>query len=230
MVLDESIDVNGIGDFGNVAVSGYNAVMKDSFQDVFWQTLLTRRSIRRYQQKQIPRALIERLLKAAIWAPNAHNRQPWRFAVVMEPARQDLLARRLAARWEEEMKEEGVPLPEIARRTERSYQRITAANVLIAGCLTMAEMDVYGDERRRPLEWQMAVQSTALALVQLLLAAHHEGVAACWLCAPLFAPDVVREALALPEDWEPQALITLGYAAEVRESQRKPLEEVVLWR
>lgn len=94
----------------------------------------------------------------------------------------------------------------------------------------MVEMDVYGDERRRPLEWQMAVQSTALALGQLLLAAHHEGLAACWLCAPLFAPEVVREVLTLPEDWEPQALITLGYAAEVRKSQRKPLEEVVLWR
>jgi hypothetical protein len=34
------------------------------------------------------------------------------------------------------------------------------------------------------------------------------------MCAPLFAPDVVREALDLPRDWEAQALITVGYPAD----------------
>lgn len=229
MVLDARRDVNGVDDFGNVAVSGYNVGMKDSFEDVFWQTLLTRRSIRRYQQKQVPRDLIERLLKAAIWAPNAHNRQSWRFVVIRDAERQHLLAKRLAERWEEEMRAEGQSEEQIKLHTKRSYERITGASVLVVGCLSMSEAVMSGDERHRRLEWQMAVQSTALALGQLLLAAQHEGLAACWLCAPLFAPDVVRDVLALPGDWEPQALITLGYAAEERESQRKPLEEVVVW-
>jgi nitroreductase len=77
----------------------------------------------------------------------------------------------------------------------------------------------------------MALQSCALAGGHLLLAAHASGLGACWMCAPLFAPDVVRQALALPNDWEPQAAIVLGYPAESGEARgRKPVDEVTLWR
>ena len=51
----------------------------------------------------------------------------------------------------------------------------------------------------------MAVQSTAMAVQNMLLLAHAEGLAACWMCAPLFCPDTVRAALDLPADWQPQA-------------------------
>ena len=71
-------------------------------------------------------------------------------------------------------------------------------------------------------EWTMAVQSTALACQNLLLAAHQAGLGACWMCAPLFCPDVVRDALTLSEDWEPQGLITVGYPAQTRTSERAP--------
>ena len=60
----------------------------------------------------------------------------------------------------------------------------------------------------------MAIQSVANAIQNLLLAAHDLGLGACWLCAPLFAPDVVRAVLNLPSDWDAQALITLGYPAD----------------
>ena len=73
-------------------------------------------------------------------------------------------------------------------------------------------------------------QSAAMAGQNLLIAAHAEGLGACWMCAPLFCPDVVSDTLALPEDWQPQALITLGYPAESREKTRRALEECLLWR
>lgn len=201
-----------------------------SKQDPFWRTIYTRRSIRDYNDQPIPRALLERLLTAAIWAPNAHNRQPWRFAVVTERSKQQRLAEHMAQRWEEDLRTGSLNEMNAQDQIRRSRTRIMRAGALVLGCLTMREMDVYPDEQRQRLEWQMAVQSTALALGQLLLAAHHEGLGACWMCAPLFAPDVVRTALELPEDWQPQALITLGYPAEMREKTRKSLEEVVLWR
>jgi coenzyme F420-0:L-glutamate ligase/coenzyme F420-1:gamma-L-glutamate ligase len=71
----------------------------------------------------------------------------------------------------------------------------------------------------------------AMAGQNLLLAAHTEGLAACWMCAPLFAPQAVHLALELPQSWEPQGLILLGYAAEQgRKKERTPLEAVSLWR
>jgi F420 biosynthesis protein FbiB-like protein len=97
-------------------------------------------------------------------------------------------------------------------------------------CLSMADMDRYPDERRAAAERLMAVQSTALAVQNLLLAAHEAGLGACWMCAPLFCPDVVSAELQLPADWEPQALVTIGYPAEEKHATRQPLETRVLWR
>ena len=201
-----------------------------SEHDAFWRTIFHRRSIRSYTSQAIPRPLLERLLAAAIWAPNAHNRQPWRFVAVTDRSRQQQLAVRMADRWERDLLAGGLGRAEAASRVKRSRSRIMRAGALVVGCLTMREMDHYPDEHQQRLEWQMAVQSTSLALGQLLLAAHHEGLGACWMCAPLFAPDTVRSALDLPDDWEPQALIALGYPAEERTKTRKALEEVVLWR
>ena len=66
-----------------------------------------------------------------------------------------------------------------------------------------------------------------MAAQNLLLAAHAGGLAACWMCAPLFCPDTVATALALPADWEPQALITLGYPADQgKPYRRRPVREV----
>ena len=76
----------------------------------------------------------------------------------------------------------------------------------------------------------MAAQSVAMAGQNVLLAAHALGLGACWLCAPLFCPEVVRETLALPLDWQPQGLITAGYPAEAKEKTRAPLETRVLYR
>lgn len=46
------------------------------------QAIMSRRSIRRYTDKKIPDKTIITLLKAAMNAPSAHNRQPWHFIVV----------------------------------------------------------------------------------------------------------------------------------------------------
>jgi nitroreductase len=69
-----------------------------------------------------------------------------------------------------------------------------------------------------------------MAAQNLWLTAHSEGLAACWLCAPLFVPDLVRQTLELPVDWEPLGLMTLGYPAELKEKSRAPLAEKVIWR
>jgi nitroreductase len=94
----------------------------------------------------------------------------------------------------------------------------------------MEEMDVYPDEQRNQAEWIMAVQSVALACQNLLLAAHYYGLGACWMCAPLFAPQLVRHVLQLSPTWQPQALITLGYPAEEKSKERAPLASRVIWR
>ena len=111
-----------------------------------------------------------------------------------------------------------------------SHIRLTTAPVLVVPSVSMEDMDRYPDPERNLAELIMAVQSVALACQNLLLAAHDAGLGACWLCAPLFVPDLVRDVLVLPSAWQPQAMITLGYPAESKEKARAPLESRVLWR
>ena len=196
----------------------------------FWELIRGRRSVRRYRPDPIARPLLEKLLTAAIWAPSAHNRQPWRFCVVTTQAAKDNLSDRMGARWRADLSTDGVDAALIERRVRISHARITGAPALVAASVSLEEMDDYPDECRQEAEWLMAVQSTALACQNLLLAAHQYGLAACWMCAPLFVSDLVRDALALPDSWHPQALITLGYAAEEKKKERLPLAERVLWR
>jgi len=129
-----------------------------------------------------------------------------------------------------DLEADGVSQDVIDADTGRSYARITQSPVLIALCLTMSDMDSYPDERRTQNEYLMAVQSAAMAGQNLLLAAHQLGLGACWMCAPLFCPHVVVDVLALPHDWQPHGLITVGYPAETRAKTRKSLAESVLWR
>ena len=192
--------------------------------------VFARRSIRRYQDRPVPRALVEQALTAAVWAPSAHNRQPWRFAVVETPAVKEQLARAMGDRLRADLAADGVSVDVIDKDTARSYARITSAPVVVALCLSLVDMDTYPDERRSRNEFLMAVQSVAMAGQNFLLAAYAAGLGACWLCAPLFVPGVVRDVLGLPDDWQPQALLTLGYPDEQREKTRFPLEKSVLWR
>lgn len=196
----------------------------------FWALIRGRRSIRRYQPRPIPRPLLDRLLEAAIWAPSAHNRQPWRFCVVTNPDAIAALSLRMAGQWRRDLAADDADLTYIEQRVSKSQARITGAAALIVLAVSMEEMDVYPDERRSQAEWTMAVQSAALAGQNLLLAAHHYGLGACWMCAPLFVPDLIRDALALPPTWRPQALITLGYPAEERTKERLAVETRVVWR
>ena len=46
--------------------------------------ILTRRSIRKYTDKNITKEQVDTLLKAAMYAPSARNQQPWHFVVVTE--------------------------------------------------------------------------------------------------------------------------------------------------
>lgn len=189
----------------------------------------SRRSIRRYEDRAIPKAVLERLLEAARWAPSAHNRQPWRFAVITDPARRVSLAQVMGRKFRADLEADGLPADQVEKRATRSYQRISEAPALIMLCLSMADMDHYPDPGRQQSEQIMAVQSVALAAQNLFLAAHAEGLGVCWLCAPLFCQAMVREELALPDDWDAQALFTLGYPAEERVSEREPIETKTLW-
>ena len=196
-----------------------------------YRIIQERRSIRRFDGSAIPPETLQRVLEAATMAPSAHNRQPWRFVILTALEDKRSLANALGEELRQDRLADGDDPGQIEKDVTQSIERITKAPVVVIACLSMEAMDVYPDERRKTAEYIMAVQGVSMAAQNLLLAAHAEGLGACWLCAPLFTKDEVREELSLPDGWDPQGLIILGYPAEAgKERPRRPLEEVSLWR
>ena len=189
-----------------------------------------RRSLRAYRDEPVPREKIEGLLEAAIWAPSAHNRQPWRFAIIDRAASKERLAREMGALLRRDLEADGAPQALIEADVGRSYRRISRAPLLILVCMSLSDMDQYADEGRNRHESAMAQQSTAMAGQNLLLMAESLGLGACWMCAPLFCQDLVASVLDLPADWRPQGLITLGFPSQRRARNREPWETKALWR
>lgn len=185
--------------------------------------LRSRRSIRRFRPDPVPAAVIERILVSAIHAPSAHNLQPWRFALVAKAASRARLGEALVAALRADMVAEGAPSADIEARTRRSLQRLNEAPVVILLC-----RDLTAVRACKPQDEIMSTQSVANAATYLLLAAHAEDLGGNWICWPLYAQKETQEALGLPETWEPQAMIFLGYADETPfEKALKPLDEIV---
>lgn len=201
--------------------------ISEEAKEWLYRLIRERRSIRRFTDQPVAPESIERLLEAACWAPSAHNRQPWRFVVLVGEAQKRRLADAMADRLAADLRADQVDEAMVARDTGRSRQRISGAPVVIVVCLSMIDMDQYPDVWRQSFEHQMAAQGVAMAAENLMLAAHAEGLGTCWMCAPLFCQNTVRECLVLPQDFEPQGLILLGHPAESPHKTREPLEEKV---
>ncbi|MHB8646003.1 MAG: TIGR03668 family PPOX class F420-dependent oxidoreductase [Thermomicrobiales bacterium] len=190
-----------------------------------------RRSVRAFRPDPVPRGLIERVLDAARWAPSPHGRQPWRFAVITQPAVKARLADAMGETWQATLAMDNEPAAVVAERLARSHARIREAPVLILLCLFTADLDHYPDPDRQAAETTMAIQSLGAAAQTLLLTAYRLGLDGGWMCAPLFCPETVRDALDLPPALVPHALLPLGYAAkDPKRRPRLPLADlIVLW-
>ena len=194
------------------------------------ETLLrSRRSVRSYQQRAVTREQLEQILEAARWAPSPHGRQPWRFVVITRQESKLLLADSMGETWQRNLEMDKQDATVVNIRREKSRQRILNAPALIIPCLYLEDLDTYPDEQRQEDEKTMAVQSIGAAIQNMLLMAYDMGLDAGWMCAPLFCPEVVCDALNLDPKLIPQALITVGYAAaDPKRRERLPLEKLIV--
>ncbi|MBA2535739.1 MAG: TIGR03668 family PPOX class F420-dependent oxidoreductase [Rubrobacter sp.] len=194
-------------------------------------TIHGRRSVRQYLTKEVPDDLLEQVLEAARWAPSPHGRQPWRFAVLRRGETKERLADAMGEEWRTNLEMDGQGAEIVQKRLEGSRRRLLDAPVLVLLCLYLEDLDEYPDAERQRGETTMAVQSLGAAAQNALLAAYDLGLDAGWMCAPLFCPEKVVEALDLEPNLVPHALLTLGYADgdPPQRRSRRPLDELVVY-
>lgn len=177
----------------------------------------SRRSVGKMTDEVPDRALIEQVLEAAIWAPNHHLTQPWRFFALSGEGRA-ILGRASAA-----AAARGIDDPEKAEAIRASAEK----KVLRAPWIVVVASEPVHDGRTPDLEEHFAV---AAAAQNMLLQAEALGLAAIWRSGgPAFAPEV-RAAFGLTEHAQIVGFVYIGYPAMERPTrERRPVAEVTTW-
>jgi len=169
-----------------------------------------RRSIRAFLPEPIPRAELDALVEAACLAPAPHHSRPWRWVVVDTPDGKAALAGGMGDRWRTDLERDDAPPARVDELIAASHRKLIGAPALLLGCLTWQGLDRYPDEQRQRAEWGMALLSLGAAVENLMLAVTAADLASCWVAAPIFCPGEARDALSLPGDWLPHALVLVG--------------------
>jgi coenzyme F420-0:L-glutamate ligase/coenzyme F420-1:gamma-L-glutamate ligase len=169
-----------------------------------------RRSIRAFLPDVPARADLDAIVEAACLAPAPHHSRPWRFVVVDTDDAKQGLADGMGERWGRDLTADGVNAARVSELVDASHDKLVRAPAFVVGCLTWNGLDRYPDERRQRAEWGMALLSLGAAVENLMLAATDRGLASCWVAAPIFCPEEARDALDLPAEWLPHALVLVG--------------------
>jgi F420 biosynthesis protein FbiB-like protein len=184
--------------------------------------LEARRSIRAFADEPVGRDALDALVEAACIAPAPHHSRPWRFVVVDTEAAKADLATGMGERWRADLEGDGVPAARVDELVDASHRKITGAPALVLGCLTWNGLDRYPDPARQRAEFGMALLSLGAAVENLMVAAPTHGLASCWVAAPIFCPEEARDALGLPDEWLPHALVLVGRPDPAYEGRRRP--------
>lgn len=203
------------------------------------QIMQSRRSVRRFQPEVPPRDVLLSLIEAAVTAPSASNKQPWRFLMI---TRRPLIAQLAAAVREavEQIAASIDPGFEDAFRAYGDYfTRFEDAPVVLVplyrGMTLLSHMvgdalDPELQDNITTMEQSSGLISTSLALQNLLLSAHDAGLGASGMTGPLVALEALRELLGVQPSWQIVAFVPLGYPDESpRPTRRKDAERVVKW-
>jgi nitroreductase len=175
-----------------------------------------RRSHRFYRPQMPPRKILERIIKAALWAPSGVNLQGWEITIMAGQVRDDFVAlvskavRYLLPRLKE------AKLPEAAQqRVRQFFKNLGGAPVVIVVTIFKAS-EAHAQKT--------LIQSGAALMENLLLAATAEGLGTCWMTGANYLEDEILKFLG-KTDQELLALTPIGYPAkEPPAPPRKPRE------
>ena len=200
----------------------------------------SRRSIRNWQDKEVPEDLLLQGIELATWAPNGGNQQNWRFYVILSrdtiKAVADVVQAKAnqIASWPEAEK-----LMDTVRMRERSgfFQDAPAAIAVAASQYQssvdqiLASREEIDCQARKIRQWRNVadsrIQSVAAAITYLLLILHKMGLGAVWMTGPMQAKEEIEKILHVPSELDIITFIPVGYPVESpAPGERKPVMEV----
>lgn len=167
--------------------------------------IYTRRSVRKYLDRPVPKKIIDELLNAAVMAPSAMNSLPWHFTIVEGKEKVAYFGKRAFERLKSlDIGENHKPI-----KTEHIFYRAPLL-ILISG--------------KRDYKWLK--EDVNLAVQNMFLTAHSLGLGSCWIgfAKSLDRDEDARKELGIPEDFEIVAPLIFGYPKHIIKQipKRKP--------
>jgi nitroreductase len=184
--------------------------------DVF-ETIDSRRSIRVFEPRPIPKPTLEKIMRAAIMAPNPLNAQTWRFDVVVGSQRDALV--RIISQFPTHMADLLRVMPEDVRQTVFEFSRDLGR----APAIVVVSVPALGDSHTHKVD----IIAAGAAVQNLQLAAWAEGVGCVCLTNALWVEAEIVRYLQLTRR-ELVTVIPMGYPAVIPAAPPRR-ENVIAW-
>ncbi len=162
----------------------------------FNEVIISRKSVRSFQDKEIPEEILNNMMEAARLSPSFQNRQCWRFVVV----RDKNIIKDMALR---------------SGMISKVNFFIKAAPIVIVACADPAKSGALNNQNYYLVD-------TAIAFQQMMLSAWNHGIGSCWLAA--FNEQKVREILEIPQNIRIVALSPFGYPKDKKSLYEKAVK------
>lgn len=193
-------------------------------------SIYSRRSIRKYKDKQVAKELIEKIIDAGRMAPSAKNRQPWQYIVLGGESKREFLECMWRGILREENEKASLPaskngIPD----AKNTWKIMSQAPVLIAVINSNGKNpfeDIDPDDRFVEI---FDTLSIGASIENMLLEATAMGLGTLWIANTCYAYEELTEYLGTNNQLV--GVIALGYAdEEPQQRPRKAMEDIVEYR
>ncbi len=165
------------------------------------ESVLNRRSIRKFQEKEIPNEMVDKLIHALIWAPSAGNLQSRKFYIIKDQKVKDSIT-----------------------RVALNQTFISKAPIVFVCCTDDMLASRYG-QRGVNL---YTIQDVSCSIMGMMLVAHEMGLGTVWVGA--FNENEIIKILNLPSHLRPVAIIPVGWPKKIPSTTpRVSVSEAIVW-
>jgi nitroreductase len=202
--------------------------VRNAVLDEEYRLASSRRSVRFFSDRAVPREVIERLIAIAGTAPSGANMQPWCFVAIddtemkrrvrhaAEEVEQEFYDKRASPEWLE-------ALAPLGTNSSKPFIEIAPWLVIVF----RQRWQVVGDQQ---LKTYYSSESVGIAVGMMIAAIHRAGlVTLTHTPAPM---KFLRELCGRPENETPFVLLPIGYPAEncaVPDIHRRPIGDIIQW-
>ena len=157
------------------------------------ESIVQRRSVRKYQNKDIDNSIIYELLESARLAPSGSNTQPWHFMIIKDQTKKEKITK-------------------IAHN--QKWMLTAPVFVVCIADISVRLSDFKGElkEGSSQEELKQVIRDTSIAIEHIVLQATYLGLGTCWVS--WFMQKDIRPILQIPNDKYVVTVLTIGYPDE----------------